>query len=86
MTAFAGGNQRLLVAASLLLGVATLAPSRALAHCDGLDGPVVTAARQALEKSEVNRVLIGALPVGHDRCAGPRGRDRSGRTTRGMTR
>jgi hypothetical protein len=28
------------------------------AHCDGLDGPVVTAARQALETGDINRVLI----------------------------
>ncbi len=31
---------------------------KAYAHCDGLDGPVVTAARQALESKNVNRVLI----------------------------
>jgi Family of unknown function (DUF6448) len=28
------------------------------AHCDGLDGPVVEAARKALETGEVNLVLI----------------------------
>jgi len=28
------------------------------AHCDGLDGPVETAAREALESGNVNRVLI----------------------------
>lgn len=39
--------------------VATLlAPARLLAHCDGLDGPVVTAARDALNSGEVSRVLI----------------------------
>ena len=48
----------MLVAASLVVGLAALAPRLALAHCDGLDGPVVTAARQALEKNDVNRVLI----------------------------
>lgn len=31
--------------------------SRALAHCDSLDGPVVTAARAALEKKDVTPVL-----------------------------
>lgn len=42
-----------LVVSALLLG------SRATyAHCDGLDGPVVTAARDALETGDVNRVLI----------------------------
>jgi hypothetical protein len=35
-----------------------LGPDGALAHCDGLDGPVVTAARQALEKDDVTKVLI----------------------------
>lgn len=59
MTLFARWTKMLLlVAASLFLGIVTLAPSRALAHCDGLDGPVVTAARQALEKNDVNGVLI----------------------------
>ena len=42
-----------------LLGSALLAvlPSRALGHCDSLDGPVVAAARQALEKADVTPVL-----------------------------
>jgi len=30
----------------------------AFAHCDGLDGPVVQAARRALESGQVNHVLI----------------------------
>ncbi|HET9950366.1 MAG TPA: DUF6448 family protein, partial [Candidatus Eisenbacteria bacterium] len=42
----------------LILGSSALAPRPALAHCDGLDGPVVMAARLALEKSDVTRVLI----------------------------
>ena len=29
----------------------------AQSHCDGLDGPVVTAARKALETEDVNLVL-----------------------------
>jgi hypothetical protein len=33
-------------------------PVRAWAHCDTLSGPVVQAARQALETGNVNRVLI----------------------------
>lgn len=32
--------------------------TRVWAHCDGLDGPVVTAARHALESGDINRVLI----------------------------
>ena len=40
-------------AAALLFGLS----SRALAHCDSLDGPVVAAARAALEKKDVAPVL-----------------------------
>lgn len=47
-----------LAAASLFIGVLPLAPGRAFAHCDGLDGPVVMAARQALEKDDASQVLI----------------------------
>jgi hypothetical protein len=43
-----------ILAAMLLL----LTPATALAHCDGLDGPVVTAARKALDTNNVNLVLI----------------------------
>src|SRR3972149_4228335 len=35
-----------------------LTPTVALAHCDGLDGPVVAAAREALKTGDVNHVLI----------------------------
>jgi hypothetical protein len=34
----------------------------ALAHCDGLDGPVVNAAREALETGDVTLVLIWVQP------------------------
>ena len=34
------------------------APSRAQAHCDGLDGPVVKAAQKALAEGNVNLVFI----------------------------
>jgi hypothetical protein len=33
-------------------------PAPAQAHCDGLDGPVVTAARQALQAGDPNLVLV----------------------------
>lgn len=49
-------HRSLLVATALV--VSFLAPGRLLAHCDGLDGPVVTAAREALGMGEVSRVLI----------------------------
>ncbi|HKX00216.1 MAG TPA: DUF6448 family protein [Bryobacteraceae bacterium] len=38
------------------------APPRARAHCDGMDGPVVKAARHALESNDVNPVLIWVQP------------------------
>lgn len=40
------------------LAILFLAPSPAVAHCDGLDGPVVAAARKALESADPNPVLI----------------------------
>lgn len=40
-----------------LLVLPFVSPDPARAHCDGLDGPVVTLARQALTSGNVNRVL-----------------------------
>lgn len=40
-----------------------LTPTRAVAHCDGLDGPVVKAARYALETREPAHVLIWVQEV-----------------------
>lgn len=42
----------------ILAGILLLAPSVALAHCDGMDGPVVKAAQKALQTGDVNLVLI----------------------------
>ncbi len=42
-----------LAAAAWMIG----SPGSALAHCDTLDGPVVKAARQSLDKGDVNLVL-----------------------------
>lgn len=42
----------------LVLGLLVLMPSRALSHCDGMDGPVVKAAQKALDGGNVNLVLI----------------------------
>lgn len=41
-----------------LLLAGPVAATSAFAHCDGMDGPVVKAARQALENGNVNMVLI----------------------------
>jgi hypothetical protein len=43
---------------AILCTLALSGPSNLLAHCDGMDGPVVTAAKQALEAGDVNPVLI----------------------------
>ncbi len=48
----------LAIAIALASATLLLAPTAARAHCDGLDGPVVTAARKALERGNVNLVLI----------------------------
>lgn len=41
-----------------LLIMMVFGSDRVLAHCDGMDGPVVTAAKKALETGNVNLVLI----------------------------
>ena len=43
---------------TLLLGTLVLVPTHVRAHCDGLDGPVVTAAKRALENKDVAGVLV----------------------------
>jgi hypothetical protein len=43
---------------ALLVMLVLWLPNQALAHCDGLDGPVVKAAQKALETGNVNPVLI----------------------------
>ena len=47
-----------LALAVVVLGSMAMMPRWAHAHCDGLDGPVVTAARLALENRDVTRVLV----------------------------
>lgn len=44
-----------------MVGIAILNSSPAYAHCDGMDGPVVKAAQEALGKGDVNLVLIWVL-------------------------
>ena len=52
------GKKTILAVAATLFGLGLVAaPSRASAHCDTLDGPVVAAARVALEKRDVKPVL-----------------------------
>jgi len=40
------------------VGIFLFMPRSAMAHCDGMDGPVVKAARKALASADVNLVLI----------------------------
>lgn len=42
----------------LSISVLLFTPSGVLAHCDGMDGPVVKAAKKALESGNLNLVLI----------------------------
>lgn len=52
-------NRKHSLMASAVLAVAiAFAPHGAPAHCDGLDGPVVQAARQALSEANVDLVLV----------------------------
>lgn len=55
------------------IGIVTLfalslfvSPKQASAHCDTLDGPVVSAARKALNTKNVNYALIWVLPENED--------------------
>jgi len=43
---------------AILFTILLFGSNRVLAHCDGMDGPVVTAAKQALETGNVTLVLI----------------------------
>lgn len=47
-----------LTATAAIFAALLLAPVTTFAHCDGLDGPVVKAARQALDTGNVNLVLV----------------------------
>jgi hypothetical protein len=51
-------NMSRMIAVAAGLGFVALMPARALAHCDGLDGPVVKAAQGALETRNPALVLI----------------------------
>lgn len=50
------------VIAALALVMVSFPAARTLAHCDGLDGPVVKAAQRALQTGNVDQVLIWVRP------------------------
>lgn len=47
----------MMLATILALGIGLMLPGQAAAHCDSLDGPVITEARAALAKGDVTPVL-----------------------------
>lgn len=53
-----GGKSWRIVMSAIALAFIALMPTPALAHCDSLDGPVVEAARRALEARDPAYVLI----------------------------
>lgn len=52
------GYRGILLVAVAAVGIIALMPDPAYAHCDGMDGPVVKAAQEALAKNDVDLVLI----------------------------
>ncbi len=50
--------QYLVITFSLAVAALLLEPNMAQAHCDGIDGPVVAAARKAIENNDLKYVLI----------------------------
>ncbi len=51
------GKSLVMVWTILLFGLVAMLPGQAAAHCDSLDGPVITEARAALEKGDITQVL-----------------------------
>lgn len=49
----------------MVVGLAATIPGTAFAHCDALDGPVVKAARAALDSRDVTKVLAW-VPASHE--------------------
>jgi hypothetical protein len=56
------GAASLFAATLSLIAMTSLSSTPVLAHCDGLDGPVVSAAQAALQSGDVDRVLIWVHP------------------------
>ncbi|HOD52304.1 MAG TPA: DUF6448 family protein [Candidatus Hydrogenedentes bacterium] len=55
-------NIRKLVASVGILGIFLFVSQDSLAHCDTMDGPVITDAKQALEKGDITPVLKWVKP------------------------
>lgn len=50
----------------LFIMASFISPSQVSAHCDTLDGPVINAARKAMEKNNANYILIWVKPENED--------------------
>ena len=48
----------LLTVLAILCTMALLGPNNLFAHCDGMDGPVISAAKNALDTGDINLVLF----------------------------
>lgn len=70
----------------LLAAVLLLSPATARAHCDTMSGPVVSAARAALDSGNVNLVLVWVQPSDEGAVRGAFERARSQRTAGGQAR
>lgn len=55
-------TKRAVLAFAMLMAIQALVTTPVYAHCDGLDGPVVKAARAALAAADVDLVLIWVRP------------------------
>lgn len=58
-----GRTDKWLASSVVVLGIALLSPASVAAHCDALDGPVVKAAQQALERRNPALALIWVQPT-----------------------
>jgi len=56
-------GRRFIITMATVAAALLLVPRSLLAHCDGLDGPVVKAAQRALETGDVRLVLVWVQPA-----------------------
>lgn len=57
---------RVFIALFFVILLSFISPQKVSAHCDTLDGPVVNAARKAMETDNVNYILIWVKPENED--------------------
>jgi len=64
----------------------TVVPGKASAHCDTMDGPVISAARQALDTGNINLALVWVQPSDEAAIQSAFDQARAGRTAGGAER